>query len=64
MCDILETDDTVGDTGGAQDSDPAYLTGVISVGTAASLSVNAFDVDDAEGVTGYDTTLVERESVL
>jgi len=34
------------------------------VGAAACLSVNALDVDDAEGVARYDTSLVEREAVL
>ena len=64
LCDILETDNTIRDTRGAQDSNPANFAGVICVRAAASFGVNTLDVDDTEGVSWYDTTLVKRETVL
>ena len=64
LCDILETDNTIRDTGGAQDSNPANFAGIISVCSAASFGVNTLDVDDAKGVSWYDTTLVKRKAVL
>lgn len=32
--------------------------------TAACLSVDTFDIDDAEGVAWYDTSLIKRETIF
>ncbi len=64
LSDILESDNTVGDTGGAHDAHPADLRGVVCVSTTARLGVDTLDVDDTEGVARHDTTLVKREAVL
>ena len=42
----------------------SYLTGLVAVGSATGLDVSVFDVDDTEGVSWDDTSLVETEPVL
>ena len=58
LANVLKTDDTVGDTRRSEDADPTNLGGVISMGSTAGLSVDAFDVDNTERVAWHDTALV------
>jgi len=60
--DEVQSDGTIGNSGGSQKLDPTDFRSVVSVSTAASFDVSVFDVDDSELVTGDNTTLVESET--
>jgi len=61
---ILESDNTVRDTGRSENPDPAYLCGVVGMGSTTSLSVDTFDLDYSELVSWHNTSLIEGETVL
>jgi len=60
--DEVQSDGTIGNSGGSQKLDPTDFRSVVSVSTAASFDVSIFDMDDSELVAGDDTTLVESET--
>lgn len=60
--DEVQSDGTIGNSGGSQKLDPTDFRSVVSMSTAAGFDVSVFDVDDSELVTGDDTTLVESET--
>lgn len=62
--DVLHTDDTVTDSGGSQKSEPADFAGIIGVSTTASLSVDTLNLNNAERISGDNTTLVKAEAML
>ena len=64
MGNVVETDYTVRDTLGFNDTDPTDLGGIIAVSTAACLGINTIDVDNSERVAWNNTTLVEMEAEL
>ena len=45
--DVVETDDSVRDSGGVEDFDPADLAGVFAVGSAAGFDVDSVNLDDS-----------------
>jgi len=64
LSNVLESDDTIGDTAALEDSNPSDLRRVIGVSSTACFGVNSSDVYYSEGVTGHDTTLVEGVAIL
>lgn len=60
--DEVQSDGTIGNSGGSQKLDPTDFRSVVSMSTAAGFDVSIFDVNDSELVTGDDTTLVESET--
>lgn len=61
---VVKTQDTVADSRGFEDLDPADFGGVVAVSAAACLHVDSFDVDDSDLVTWHNTALVKIEAVL
>jgi len=64
LANVVESDDTVGNSGRFDDANPTDLGSVVSVSTTASFTVDALDVDNSKSVSGNDTTLVQVEAVL
>lgn len=61
---IVQPQDTVADSSRLEDLNPPDLVGVVAMGAAAGLDVDALDVDDSDSVAWDDTALIEVESVL
>jgi len=61
---ILHTHDTIADSGGFQESEPANFASVVGVSTTARLYINTLDLDDAKRVSRHNTTLVKAETML
>jgi len=57
--DILESNNTVRDTGRLEDADPTDFRSIVGVGTTACFSINSFDIDNTKRVAWHDTTLIE-----
>lgn len=64
VCHVVETQDTVTDSGRLEDLNPSYFGSVITVGSAACLHIDSFDIDHTNLVSRDDTSLVEIESML
>ena len=61
---VVQTQDTVRDTLGLDDADPADFGGVVAMGAAAGLGVYALDVNHSQRVAWNNTTLIEVETEL
>lgn len=64
LSNVVESYDTIRNSLRLKDTDPANFGGVVGVGAAACLSVNASNVDHSQRIAWHYTTLVERETVL
>jgi hypothetical protein len=64
LSDVVEPDNTIGDSLCLNELDPADLSGVIAMCTTASLGINAFNVNDSELISWNNTTLIEMETML
>ena len=49
---------------GLDDTDPADFSSIVAVSTAASLCIDAINVDNSEGVAWNNTSLIEVETIL
>lgn len=63
LSNVVKTDDTIGDSLGLDQLDPADFSSAVAVGATAGFSVDTFNVHDSELVAGYHTTLVKMETV-
>lgn len=63
-CNIVESDDTIRNSLTLDDSDPAYLSRVISMGTTTSLSVYASNIYYSKLVSWNNTSLIKTETIL
>ncbi len=61
---VIQSQDTIRDSGGLEDLDPTNFVGVVSVSSTASLDVNSFDINDSDCVSWYDTSLIQVEAEL
>ena len=58
MSNVIKSHNTIRDTLGLQDADPTDLSSIITVSTAACLSINAINIDYSERVTWNNTSLI------
>lgn len=61
---VVQPDDTIGDSLGLDELDPADLGGVVAVSTAACLGVDSLDIYNSELVSWHNTTLVKVEAIV
>jgi hypothetical protein len=64
LSDIVQPDDTIRDSLSLDELDPAYFGSVVTMCTAASLSIYAFNFNDSEFISWNNTTLIEMETKL
>lgn len=62
--DVGQTHDTIRDSLGFQNPNPADLSSVVSVRSTASLDVNTLNIDHAKRVARHDTALIKTESIF
>lgn len=62
--DVFESDNTVGDATALDDADPSNLRGVVGVGSTTGFSVYSSDINNSQGVSGNNTTLVKSVTIL
>ena len=62
--DVGQTHDTVRDSLGFQNPNPADLSSVVSVRSTASLDIDALNIDYAKRVPRHDTALIKTEPIF
>ena len=60
----VQSQNAVADSGRLEDLDPPNFTRVVAVSSAAGLDIDSLDIDDPDGISRDNSTLVEVETVL
>lgn len=63
-CHVIQSEDTIADSGRFEYLNPSDFRSVVSMSTAACFNINVLNVYDSDSISWDDTSLIETESVL